>query len=174
MGQAIQILGMHIVRDRTKKLLWLSQEKYVTKVLQRFGMESAKPVGSTLQTNRKLSKDQCPKLKSEKAEMSKVPYASEVGSLMYAMVCTRANIGYAVKVVRQYMSNPRREHWTIVKWILQYLRGPSSMCLRFSSGNPTLEGYTDSNMSTNVNTSRSTSGYVMTYVGGVVSWQSTL
>ena len=71
MGPAKQILGMHIVRDRTKKLLWLSQEKYVTKVLQRFGMESAKPVGSTLPTNCKLSKDQCPKSKPENAEMTK-------------------------------------------------------------------------------------------------------
>ena len=44
MGPAKQFLGMHIVRDRTKKLLWLSQEKYVTKVLQRFDMENAKPV----------------------------------------------------------------------------------------------------------------------------------
>ena len=55
MGPAKQILGMHIVRDRTKKLLWLSQEKYVTKVLQRFSMADAKPVGSTLPTNYKLS-----------------------------------------------------------------------------------------------------------------------
>ena len=57
----------------------------MTKVLQRFGMESAKLVGSTLPTNCKLSKDQCPKSKTEKAEMSKVPYASVVGSLMYVV-----------------------------------------------------------------------------------------
>ena len=61
MGPAKQILGMHIVRDRTKKLLWLSQEKYVTKVLQRFGMESANQAGSTISTNCKLSKEQCPR-----------------------------------------------------------------------------------------------------------------
>ena len=59
--QAKQILGMHIVRDRTKKLLWLSQEKYVKKVLQRFSMSDAKPVGSTLPTNCKLSGKQSPK-----------------------------------------------------------------------------------------------------------------
>ena len=174
MGPAKQILGMHIVRDRTKKLLWLSQEKYVTKVLQRFGMESAKPVGSTLPTNCKLSIEQCPKSKTEKTEMSKVPYASAVGSLMYAMVCTRPDIGYAVGVVSRYMSNPGREHWAAVKWILRYLRGTLSVCLRFGSGKPTLEGYTDSDMSADADTSRSTSGYVMTYAGGAVSWQSRL
>ena len=66
MGPAKQILGMHIIQDRTKKLLWLSQEKYVTKVLQRFGIASVKLIGSTLRTNCKLSKEQCPKSKSEK------------------------------------------------------------------------------------------------------------
>ena len=69
-----QILGMHIIQDQTKKLLWLSQEKNVTKVLQRFGMENAKPVGLTLPTNSKLSKMQSSKMKTEKAEMMKVSY----------------------------------------------------------------------------------------------------
>ena len=75
-------------RDRSKKQLWLSQERYVTKVLQRFNMLEAKPVGSTLPANCKLSGKLSPKTKAEKAEMMKVLYASAVGSLMYAMVCT--------------------------------------------------------------------------------------
>ena len=92
-------------------------------------MESAKLVGSTLPNNKKLSGKQCPKTKTEKVEMSKVPYASSVGSLMYAMVCTKQDIGYDVEVVAKYRSNPGRELWAIVKWILRYLRGTLSMCL---------------------------------------------
>ena len=46
-----QILGMHIVQDRTKKVLWLSQEKYVTKILERFNMSEPKLVSSVLPTN---------------------------------------------------------------------------------------------------------------------------
>ena len=53
----------------------MSLEKYVTKVLQRFNMQDAKLVGSTLLTNKKLSEGQCPKTKMEKAEMNKIPYA---------------------------------------------------------------------------------------------------
>ena len=120
---------MHIIRDRSKKQLWQSQERYVTKVLQRFNMLEAKPVGSTLPTNYRLSCKQSPKTKAEKAEMMKVPYASTVKSLMYAMVCTRPDIGYAVGVVSRLMSNPRKEHWNAVKWILWYLKGTSNMCL---------------------------------------------
>ena len=70
-----------------------------------------------------------------------------------------------------FMSNPGKEHWNAVKWILRYLKGTSNMCLRFGSGKPQLDGFTDSDMSADVDTSRSTSGYVMTYAGGVGSWQ---
>ena len=129
MGLTKQIPGIHIVRDWMKKLLWLSQEKYVTKVLQRFNMADAKPVVSTLPANCKLSGKHSPKTKAEKSEMMKVPYASVFGSLMYAMVCTRPDIGYAIGVVSRFMSNPGREHWAAVKWILQYLKGTLSLCL---------------------------------------------
>uniref|UniRef100_A0A2N9HLL9 Reverse transcriptase Ty1/copia-type domain-containing protein n=1 Tax=Fagus sylvatica TaxID=28930 RepID=A0A2N9HLL9_FAGSY len=54
--------------------------------------------------------------------MSKVPYASAIGSLMYAMVCTRPDIAHAVGVVSRYMSNPGKQHWEAVKWILRYLK----------------------------------------------------
>ena len=97
-----------------------------------------------------------------------------VGRMMSAMVCTRPDIGYVVEVVSQYMSNPGREHWAVMKWILLYLRGTVSVCLWFGSRNPTLEDYMDSNMSANADTSRSMSGYIMTYAWAAVSWQSSL
>ena len=80
MGLARQILGMHIVRDRTKNLLSLSQVKYVTKVLHRFNMQMK--VGRFDISD----KYQCPKSERDKVEMRKIPYASVVGSLMYAKV----------------------------------------------------------------------------------------
>ena len=94
--------------------------------------------------------------------MTKVPYASVVRSLIYAMVCTRPYIGYVVRVVSRYIRNPGREHWATIKWILQYLKGNSSVCFRFGSGKPLLEGYTIEDMPADVHTSRSTPGYVMT------------
>ena len=126
----------------------------MTKVLQRFNMSEAKPVGLTLPVNCKLSGKLSPKTKAKKAEMMKVPYASVVGSLMYAMVCTRPDIGYAVGVVSRFMSNPGKEHWNAVKWILLYLKGTSNMCLFFSSGKAQLDGFTDSDMLVDVDTSR--------------------
>ena len=78
-GLAKKILGMNISRDRKNKKLWLSQEKYIEKVLQKFNMDKAKSVSSPL--------------------ASHMPYASIIGSLMYVMVCTRSGIAHAVGVV---------------------------------------------------------------------------
>ena len=61
-----------------------------------------------------------------------------------------------------------------MKWILGYLRGTSRVCLCFGSGEPILDGYTDADMAGNVDTRKSTSGFLMTFAGGGVSWQSKL
>ena len=104
-------------------MLWISQEDYIEKVLERFNMHNAKPVHVPLPGHFKLSKMQCPKNEEEKEEMSKVPYSSAVGSLMYLMICTRPNIVYAIGVMSRFLLNPGKKHWNAVKWILRYLRG---------------------------------------------------
>ena len=77
----------------------------------------------------KLSVALSPKSKEEKEYISHVPYSSVVGSIMYAMVCTRPDISHVVSVVSRYMANPGKEHWQAVKWILQYLRGTANIGL---------------------------------------------
>ncbi|KAL5838732.1 hypothetical protein ACOSQ3_015901 [Xanthoceras sorbifolium] len=162
---AKQILGMTITRNRQNRRIWLSQERYVEKVLERVNMSKAKSISSPLASHFKLNASQCPSSEEEKSEMSKVPYASAVGSLMYAMVCTRPDIAHAVGVVSRFLSNPGKEHWIAVKWILRYFRGTSSHCLCFGNGKPVLEGYTDSDMAGDVDTRKSISGYLITFAG---------
>ncbi|KAG7950469.1 hypothetical protein I3843_13G114100 [Carya illinoinensis] len=96
LGAAKQILGMRIIRDMTNDSLKLSQEEYVKKVLRRFNMDKAKPVSTPLASHFRLTKDQSPKTEEEQECMNRIPYASAIGSLMYAMVCTRPDIAQAV------------------------------------------------------------------------------
>ena len=174
LGSAKQILGMKISRDRKNMKLWLSQESYIEKVLERFNMSKAKAVCSPLTGHLKLSSKQCPISEKDMKEISKVPYASVVGSLMYVMVCTRPDIAHAVGVVSRFLINLGKEHWEAVKWILRYLRGTSKVCLCFGNGEPMLDGYTDSNMAGDVDSRKSISGFMMTFAGGAVSWKSKL
>ena len=83
-------------------------------------MQNEKLVHTPLASHFKLTKEMCPKTQEEIEYMSRVPYSSTVGSLMYAMVFTRPYIPHAVGVVRRYMNNLGKEHWEAVKWILRY------------------------------------------------------
>ncbi|CAL1383494.1 unnamed protein product [Linum trigynum] len=96
LGPAKQILGMRISRDRRNGKFWLSQERYIERALERFNMSKAKAVSTPLGGHFKLSVKHCPTSDEEKEAMKNVPYASIVGSLMYAMVCTRPDIAHAV------------------------------------------------------------------------------
>ena len=89
LGATKQILGIRIIRDKANGTFKLSQAKYVKKILSRFNMNEAKLVSTPLGSHFKLSKEQSLKTKKERDHMSKVPYASSIGSLMYTMVCTR-------------------------------------------------------------------------------------
>jgi hypothetical protein len=105
LGAAKKILGMRITRDRKNHKLTLSQGEYIEKVLERFRMKNAKPVSTPLASHFKLTKEMCPKTQEEIEYMSRVPYSSTVGSLIYAMVCTRPDIAHVVGVMRRYMKN---------------------------------------------------------------------
>ena len=77
----------------------------------------------------KLSLNDSLKLDAENTEMAKVPYSYTVSSLMYAMICTRPDIAYAVGVVSRYMSNPGKKHWEVVKSIMWYLNNTRDVCI---------------------------------------------
>ena len=108
LGEANHILGMHIVRDREKKVLFLSQSEYIGKVIMHFNMEGGKVQSTPLASYVKLSLNDCPNFDAEWVNMAKVPYSS-AGSLIYAMICTRPDIAHAVGVVSRYMSNPGKK-----------------------------------------------------------------
>ena len=174
LGAAKKILGMRIERDRAVGTVKLSQESYIKKVLSRFNMQDAKAVNTPLASHFKLSKEQSPKTVEEHDSMKKISYASAVGSLMYAMVCTRPDIAHAVGVVCRYMDVPGRQHWEAVKWILRYLKGTSGNSLCFRRNDVILQGIIDADLGGDLDTRRSTTGYVYTLGGTTVNWISQL
>ena len=88
-------------------------------------MQDSKSVNVLIPVGTKMSVEQCPRTQEEEEDMSHVPYASAVGSRMYAMVCTRPNIAHAMGVLSRFMSKPGKEHWTTVKRVFRYLCGTS-------------------------------------------------
>ena len=172
LGEAAFVLGIQIFRDREKRQLALSQASYVDKMLSRYFMQDSKKGMLPYISGVQLSKEQSPKTPQEVEDMRRYPYASAVGSLMYAMLCTRPDICYAVGVVSRFQSNPGPEHWTAVKSILKYLRRTRNYMLVFSGSDLKMTGYTDSDFQADKDSRKSTSGCVFTLNGGSVVWRS--
>ena len=122
LGETNFILGIKLWRDRKNRMLGLLQAGYIDKVLKRFSMQNSKKGLLPFRHRVPLSNDQRPKTLKEENMMRQIPYASAMGSLMYAMLCTRPNICYLVDMVNRYQSNPRPKHWQAVKHILKYLQ----------------------------------------------------
>ncbi|GKA15639.1 retrotransposon protein, putative, ty1-copia subclass [Tanacetum coccineum] len=108
LGEAKKILGMEIVKDRSRKIMRVSQSRHVSKILNNFRIDNGKSVKMPLGGHFKLSLKDCTVRDFDVERMSKVPYANAVVSLMYLMVCTRPDIAYAVSVVSKYLANSDR------------------------------------------------------------------
>jgi len=74
-----------------------------------------------IQKEDKFSLMQCPNNELERKEMERIPYASVVGSLMYAQTCTRPDISFVVGMLGRYQGNPGLDHWKAAKKVLRYL-----------------------------------------------------
>ena len=83
-------------------------------------MQECKPIKVHIPVGVNLSADHYPKTQEDEKDMFCVPYASAIGSFMYAMVFTRTYIAHAMGVLSRYMSKPEKEHWTIVKRVFRY------------------------------------------------------
>ena len=102
LDKASYILGMKIYRDRFKRLLRLSQSMYIDIVLKLFSMDNSKNVYFLIGSEITLSKKDCMTTLEKRERMSKVSYASAVGSIIYAMICTRADVAYSLGIVSRY------------------------------------------------------------------------
>ncbi|KAJ9561242.1 hypothetical protein OSB04_006402 [Centaurea solstitialis] len=174
LGEAVYILGIKIYRNRSKRLIGLSQSTYIDKILKKFRMDESKKGFIPMQHGIVLSKTQCPVSSQDQDKMKSIPYASAIGSIMYAMLCTRPDVAYSVSVTSRYQQNPGKPYWVAVKNILKYLRRTKDMFLVFggSEDEISVTGYSDATFQTDRYDFRSQSGYVFTLNEGAISWKS--
>ncbi|CAJ2661755.1 unnamed protein product [Trifolium pratense] len=136
-------------------------------------MQNCSPSVALIVKGDKFNLNQCPKNDFEREQMKNIPYASVVGSLMYAQVCTRPDIAFAVGILGRYQSNPGMDHWKAAKKVLRYLQGTKDNMLMYrQTDNLDVIGYSDSDLAGCVDSRKSTSGYIFMMAGGAISWKS--
>ena len=168
-GEICYLLGLLIKRDRESGTLTISQPNYKEKVLRKFGMENCKPVSTPLEPGRKFMQ-----LSSHDEPFDTQTYQQAIGCLTYISTATRPDITAAGGVLSQYMSKPSKDHWMGEKRVLRYLKGTLNYVLKFSvhAEQTELNGYSDADWAGDVDTRRSTSGYVFQFGNGTISWSS--
>nr|GFC54097.1 hypothetical protein [Tanacetum cinerariifolium] len=117
---------------------------------KRFKMENSNKGNLPLHHDIKISKDMCPKTNEELEKMSRVPYASAIGPIMYAMTYTRPDVSFALSMVSRHQQNLGEGHSTVVKNIIKYLRNTKDTFLVYN-GEEELKvtGYYDASWQTN-------------------------
>ena len=173
MGEASYVLGIEITRDRNKGMLGLSQKTYIKNVLKRYGMHKNEPKLALITQDKKFGSFQCPKNEYELEQMKSVPYASALGSIMYAQVCTRPDLALATGLLGRFQSNLGKDHWKAIKRTLCYMQGMKGLILTYRRTDALeIVGYSDADLAGCKDTLKSTSGYVFLFAGGAISWKS--
>jgi len=179
LGNIKQILGIAIDYNREGQTLHMYQTRYIDESAERYGFADGRTHRTPLASGIKLSKDDCPTTETEKRRMHDYPYQNLIGTLMYAMLATRPDIAFAVGALSKFSSNPGYAHWDQAVHTLRYLVGTKDYALFFDGNSlddlsSLILGYTDSDWAGNIDTRRSTGGYVFLMCGAAVSWSSKL
>jgi Reverse transcriptase (RNA-dependent DNA polymerase) len=173
LDEIIYIFGIKIYRDRSQKLIELSQGTYIDKMLKRFNMHNSKKENLLISHNIDLGKKHCLSTNAELETMKKLQYTSAIESIMYAMICTRPDVSYTLSVTSRHQANLNITHSTAVKTILKYLRRTKNIF--FIYGDETelvIRDYTDVSFQTDRDDLRSQSGFMFILNGDAVSWKS--
>lgn len=166
-GHENYYVGMEFIRDRINRRIFVNQRAYIERLIEKFEMKNCRGISTPADNNVVLGK-------SRKKENEPYPYRQAVGSLMFAAIVSRPDISYAVGVVSRYLENPGPAHIGAVKRIMRYLKDTSDYGIEYGGSLMKLKGFTDSDYARDVDTRRSTTGYVFMLNNGVITWKSYL
>jgi Reverse transcriptase (RNA-dependent DNA polymerase)/gag-polypeptide of LTR copia-type/Zinc knuckle len=166
-GPVSCFLGIEIKQQKDGSI-FITQETYARKILQKFNMLESNPVG----TPAVYTQDPEDSL-TKQSIAENVPYRAAVGSLMYLATGTRPDLAHAMSIVSQKLDNATVEDWNKVKRILKYLNGTVELGILYQhNGAKTIEAFSDADYAQDVETRRSTSGTVCKFADGAITWLS--
>jgi hypothetical protein len=164
-------LGIRVVRDRSKRRLWLCQDSYIEAVAARFnlicdGIAPATPMGmQQLVPNEDIADHATTHL-----------YQRKIGSILYPAVISRPDIAFTAARLSSFLTNPSPDHMAAANRCIQYLYGSRHLAILFDGLNDTEEkafkAYTDASFADDLQDRKSTQGYLFTLFGGPIAWKS--
>jgi hypothetical protein len=174
LGEPKWFLGIHILRDRPRKTIWLTQDAYIDKIANKFEMDLGKKPATPMALEELLRST------TQASKKSIDQYQQKVGSILFAAMSTRPDIAFAVARLARHNLNPNEVHHRAADRVIQYLYATRSYAIRLGSGNG-LQSETpaeiflcasDASFADNSEDRKSSQGYVMRLYGGSIAWRA--
>jgi hypothetical protein len=172
LGDINYLLKVEIIRDKNKRLLGLSQKKYIHDLIQKYGLVSSTSVKIPEEPSVVLEKET--KLTAAQIAAQPYDYRGLIGSLQYLVRGTRPDIANVVRELSKFLSCYNKSHWMAALRVLKYLKGTSNFGLLMdgSKRQITFEVYTDASFANRPKDRKSVSGYTIQMADCSVSWSS--
>lgn len=167
LGEVTSYLGINLTRDRANNEIKVDQTAMINSIIKEFGMDEAKTRAIPLSPATKMTKDE-----GELIDKEQFPYGTLVGKLMFLAVSTRPDIAYSVGTLARFISAPTLTHWQAAKGVVRYLAATKDRGITFRGRQLELMGFCDADYAGDLDTRKSTTGYVFTLNGGAISWNS--
>ena len=174
LGACANFLGVRLIRNRESRQIHLVQENYAIKVLQTFKLESALPVTTPMDVS---ALTVMIPYEGEASALEIKRYQSAIGSLMFPASYTRPDLSFTASLLARFSHNPSPTHWKAAQRAIRYFGATKK--LGITLGGTTTQpnsldyhGFSDSDYAGDVDTRKSTSGYVFFMANGPISWKS--
>ena len=169
LGLVQHFLGMVVSRDVCMQKVYITQEGYIGRVLERFGMSDFKPVATP------MDKDKPGEREEEEEACDKTLYQQLIGSLGWIAIGTRPDISFAISYIGRFGANPSQQYWVCAMRVLRYLAGTRYLRLGLGGNLPLqipLNGFVDADFAGDTGTLKSTTGYILLMGSAVIQWHS--
>ena len=157
-------LGIEVIRDRGRRLIWLSQKSYIDKISTLIECQPRR-CDTPMSTEELLPSDETATPRSVRK------YQVKVGSLLYAATTTRPDIAFAVSRLARFLHNPSTQHHRAADRVLAYLKHRSTLALQMGGGDD-FEVASDASFADNSKDRKSSQAYAMKLFGGLVGWRA--
>jgi hypothetical protein len=169
LGELKWFLGIRVVRDRSRRRLWLCQDSYIESIAARFNLIDDRTPATPIGTNQLVPNDNI----ADHATTHL--YQRKIGSILYPAVISRPDIALTAAKLSSFLSNPSPDHMAAANRCIQYLYGSRYLAILFDSLNAdekAFKAYTDASFADDLQDRKSTQGYLLTLFGGPIAWKA--
>jgi Reverse transcriptase (RNA-dependent DNA polymerase) len=168
-GELKWFLGIHVIRDRAKRTLWLSQEAYIDKIANQYEVQLEGRLPDTPMTDQELLPS---KEVADKASV--VKYQKKTGSILFAATTTRSDVAFAASRLARFNQNPDSSHHRAADRVIQYLYSTRSrsICFGKETAARSFICASDASFADNTLDRKSSQGYIMMLFGGPIAWRA--